>query len=723
MAPLIPNSSAPHSPPESGFVPRKEFIRDPVTRHTFALLAIAGSNLVKLFSFPDSVSHALRMMLANQEYFKYYREDREQHMCEFTIHGKPWTSSKAFATEKLLMDIITLICRCGFSYLSTIDYGREQDDRLTIAFARPIHATFPSPSGTPQLGTPLVDGVTTHADRSRPLHLPFGLSFVSATVLRVISPPLHSTPAILQAVRGSWPRGVVSEKKVGSNSYEFKLRGYSFFQQDTFATDSLTYILSLLSTLDQHSFSLVTSLSLSSRSRVKDLWVFTCHSHVTADDSVPPSILNNSHPDIRRRRTSNDPATGIPSNHHYRVDPHSSHQRAHSEQNHARKGGPRTHPQQAFQHEADSYARVKLPSTVSSSVENMTGVGAGSQQSSPPQNLGDIPDSASDITADANGQPTPRPSLAVSPSDSITDKESRPNPPVRSQTWSSEGGLEGNTVPALLGPGAFRDSAISTGTDDNQSNTSQNYGDRSSRRSDRLTTSQALPGGWQPSPIEESTEEETQPPEQRAPPANTDQGHDEPLLHQVESRHTSPLLNAAIDLRKSEAAVIVDPSTIPAPVPLPMPHLPSPQGSPPRPVRQGSPPHRPGRGRPREPRGSGGSHGGWVLVNVEGRASPGTDSTEHRGRYVQNTSPRLGRAPESQPGSPSHSNSSSPKRTFSLTRKNVSKFNEQTRSQSVTPQNNREPAPEKTRQGFFDRLQHIGTPQASRNERKRQSLD
>jgi hypothetical protein len=45
-------------------------------------------------------------------------------------------------------------------------------------------------------------------------------------MLRVIAPPLHSTPAILQAVRGSWPRGVVSEKKVGDNCFEFKLKGY-----------------------------------------------------------------------------------------------------------------------------------------------------------------------------------------------------------------------------------------------------------------------------------------------------------------------------------------------------------------------------------------------------------------------------------------------------------------------------------------------------------------
>jgi hypothetical protein len=44
--------------------------------------------------------------------------------------------------------------------------------------------------------------------------------------MRVISPPLHLTPAILQACRGAWPRGVISEKTVYGNSYEFKLKGY-----------------------------------------------------------------------------------------------------------------------------------------------------------------------------------------------------------------------------------------------------------------------------------------------------------------------------------------------------------------------------------------------------------------------------------------------------------------------------------------------------------------
>ena len=47
------------------------------------------------------------------------------------------------------------------------------------------------------------------------------------------------------------------------------------FQEDNFATDSLQQILNLLSALDHHAFTLLTSLTLTSRSRKQDLWVFT----------------------------------------------------------------------------------------------------------------------------------------------------------------------------------------------------------------------------------------------------------------------------------------------------------------------------------------------------------------------------------------------------------------------------------------------------------------
>ncbi len=111
----------------------------------------------------------------------------------------------------------------GHKFLTTMDYGREQDDRVIMTFSR----TFPSPLSNPAPPPPFHSmsndslSVVPH-----PVKFLFAISFISQSYLRVIGPPLHLTPAILQTVRGSWPRGVVSEKKVAENVYEFKLKGY-----------------------------------------------------------------------------------------------------------------------------------------------------------------------------------------------------------------------------------------------------------------------------------------------------------------------------------------------------------------------------------------------------------------------------------------------------------------------------------------------------------------
>jgi hypothetical protein len=66
------------------------------------------------------------------------------------------------------------------------------------------------------------------------------------------------------------------------------------FQADTFATDSLKYILSLLNALDARGFVLLTSLSLSGRSRVKDLWIFTGPPPPTSGIGASTSIFYDS---------------------------------------------------------------------------------------------------------------------------------------------------------------------------------------------------------------------------------------------------------------------------------------------------------------------------------------------------------------------------------------------------------------------------------------------
>ncbi|KIP12029.1 hypothetical protein PHLGIDRAFT_399117 [Phlebiopsis gigantea 11061_1 CR5-6] len=275
------------------FTPRREFLRDHTrVASSFSLLALSGSGFVRLYSFSDTAISTLRRLFAQKDLVDTVREHAPKHFFEFTLEGKPWGNAKSITSEKLIIDILAVIFHCGYSFLSTIDYGREQDDKLAIAFSRPKPpSTYPS-------NLPLANGSVVSL--TQPVSkIPFAISFSSATSLRVVGPPLHSTPAILQAVRGAWPRGVVSEKKVGDATYEFKLKGYKWFQEDTFATDSLHHILGLLTALDGHGFSLLTSLSLSSRSRVKDLWIFLGDFHPESQPSTP----SGSRTDLRREVT------------------------------------------------------------------------------------------------------------------------------------------------------------------------------------------------------------------------------------------------------------------------------------------------------------------------------------------------------------------------------------------------------------------------------------
>lgn len=210
---------------QQNFIPRKEFIRDLRPASSFALLAFSGSNLLRLYSFTQGVVNTLRRFLNQRDLIAAVREHAPKHFYEFTLEGKPWANSKSISSEKLIVDILTVVFHSGFAFLSTIDYGREHDDKLAIAFSRPVLQT------TPPAGFPAMNGSTISLNQ--PAKVPFAISFSSATLLRVVGPPLHSTPAILQAVRGAWPRGVVSDKKVGDATYEFKLKGYKCEQSSS----------------------------------------------------------------------------------------------------------------------------------------------------------------------------------------------------------------------------------------------------------------------------------------------------------------------------------------------------------------------------------------------------------------------------------------------------------------------------------------------------------
>lgn len=210
---VLPNND------HASFIPRKEFIKDHRVASSFSLLALSGTGFVRLYSFSATIVSALRRLFDQKSLITGVREHAPKHFFEFALDGKPWGRAKSITSEKLIIDILTVIFHYGYVFLSTVDYGREQDDRLAIAFSKPVIP--PSPANA-LIHHPSASAISLN----QPSRTPFAISFSSATLLRVVGPPLHSTPAVLQAVRGAWPRGVVSEKKVGDSTFEFKLKGY-----------------------------------------------------------------------------------------------------------------------------------------------------------------------------------------------------------------------------------------------------------------------------------------------------------------------------------------------------------------------------------------------------------------------------------------------------------------------------------------------------------------
>ena len=192
------------SPAGSSFVPRREFAPQPLHHpSSFALLAFSSNNVIRLSNFPSIVVNDLRTRLGAIVGLHSFRENAEHKLCEIVLTGKPWSNNRSLSTEVLLVQVFSVVLSHAYSLLSQLHYGKEHNDRLTFAFTK---------SGYP--------------DQTRTL-IPFALSFTSSTSLRVVCSPLHATPAILQSVRGAWPRGVLSEKKIGEHCYEFKLKGYS----------------------------------------------------------------------------------------------------------------------------------------------------------------------------------------------------------------------------------------------------------------------------------------------------------------------------------------------------------------------------------------------------------------------------------------------------------------------------------------------------------------
>jgi len=387
------------------------------------------------------------------------------------------------------------------------------------------------------------------------------------------------------------------------------------FHEDTFATDSLRHILALLSSLDSHSFELQTSISLTnSRSRVKDLWIFT--GPPSADDflrdSPSPSILHSS-PEIMRPTISPDPfaapssATQVhrrlvteplssprpasPLRHgraltedpqkHGEINPNASHAMPH---NVLRKPAPRAQVPMSVHDDGENTEteeyRALLPSTIPSGVENMTGVGAATPDvfySTPAFGTQAVEGQRS-MTPSPNGHGQPMEQSPLAP------EELEPSVDVPN-TQSLSG--------PLLSPGAFRDSALSTTTDVSAvipikwTGLAVDGNDGNGR----VPSTPMFPGGWQPTPVEEKDEH----PATDAPldiQLDQDKEPEEPVQ---DVRVASPeVMNG--EIRQSEAGLIVTAAAPPPPSEAQEREMPENQEQ-------------------RQTTASSGQ--GWVMVNVE----------------------------------------------------------------------------------------------------------
>lgn len=276
--------------------------------------------------------------------------------------------------------------------------------------------------------------------------------------------------------------------------------------------------------------------------------------------------------------------------------------------------------------------RVILPSAISSDVENMTGVGAGTGRFSPnvfytasPYNGVDV---AKPISTDrpfsAHRSPRSRSVTPSHPPHSLQPGFTRsktppllvphssypsPSPPrgIPNSVPEEQGNVianipratagSGGETPPLLGAGAFRDSAFSSSSRATCYVSIKGHDKISGRdeedpeRSRSLVDHQIFPGGWQPTPVKEESELDGS--------MNDPEGGPDTPIQEVSSRVSSPELNRADStLRKSEAAVVD--------------------------VLVHSPPPVPRLGRDmRKDSSSSGTGQGWVLVNFDG-ISPAT---------------------------------------------------------------------------------------------------
>ena len=430
----------------------------------------------------------------------------------------------------------------------------------------------------------------------------------------------------------------------------------SGFQQDTFATDSLRHILALLTSLDSHSFSLLTSLSLSNRSRVKDLWIFT---GLVSEDSLPvetiePNIAISNITRLSLQSKANHPID-LPQQQHKRVateptanylpfaqhlqdttdGPHRPQDPIPSPQPHLlRKPVPRAQVPISVRQDSnilDEHQQIHahIPSTISSGIDDMTGVGtvaiksSSSPPSTPPPKVG------RQLAHVRSGSDK----VATLPLLSSTPPKQTPQPNAKDEKLIPS--TNDLSSPPLLGTNTFRDSALSLNPA-TQTTFARSYKkDAKLEQEPRLNPSYdssgpMFPGGWQTKSVDWKVEEESE----FSTSMSEGKGAASTPIHENDSHIEAPAITAPdMSLRKSEVALIGMISSTS--------HVP--------PISQDEKSHKASE----NPSSSGGQ--GWVLVNVEGSNAVRSDESGSSNA----TSPRLPNSPLSTKDSISHTPKSS----------------------------------------------------------------
>lgn len=435
----------------------------------------------------------------------------------------------------------------------------------------------------------------------------------------------------------------------------------SVFEQDTFAADSLQHILALLSALDAQSFTLIASISLTSHSRIKDLWLFTAPApEDTPSDllevpsseasalrrySFPPGQLESQH-----KKQTADPSPAIPhsplSGNHNKSSSEGAQRRVlpvAQQGNVLRKASPRAQVpidirnSEIFHQDTDMPNRTLLPSVIPAGAVNMTGVGS---SQTPEVFYESSPFSPGTITHHnhvASGPTSPSLQRAISSDHStgrvktpplLASSSSKPPLPQVIDTLVVAPNTPTNPAP-LLGSMAFRDSSMTSDTELTREIPIKWTGplneewDKAKKRESRIADNGTLPGGWQPpSPIAEQRE--------GSEGEELSQRRETPIL-QNESRIEAPEIIKA-ELRKSEAALVEI-------------------------IKSTSPPISTPQKKEKDctsPGGAGNNGKGWVLVNVEDtpESPQPCGGSEHKGSPGQTPSASVTGLVQPKPVSP-----------------------------------------------------------------------